>query len=493
MIRHIRQVLAIGMVMFAAGVPGVCQEVVWDASMGGVYNEGGNSGLQTSDGGYLIIGSTFSFGAGKFDIYLIKISPLGSTAWTRTYGGIDTEYGYDIKETDDGGYVIIGSTRSFGNGGKDVYLVKIDSLGDPQWSRTYGGAGNDEGRAIIPTADRGFMICGSTDSYGAGYSDFYLIRTDSSGDTTWTRTFGGSGGEAGYGISRTADGGYVAVGSTGSFGEGYSSVYVVRVDSLGDSLWADAYGGSSADIGYAVTNCVDGGYLIAGGTASFGAGYTDAYLLKTDSLGIVEWQKAFGGAKDDRAYSICRSLDGGYLLTGTSESFGAGKLDIYMIKTTPSGDTLWTATFGGSNSDYGRMVFQEQGRNYILIGDSYSFSSGGSDVYVIKIRGETTPVNDVDFDCLPRGFELGQNYPNPFNLTTTIEYTLPRHSKVEISVYNILGQVVRQWRIDFKRAGTHSLQWDGTEDCGAAVATGIYFCRMIAGDFVETRKMVLVK
>lgn len=469
------------------------QKLIWEANHGGIYNEGGYAGLQTLDGGYIILGDSYSFGAGKFDIYLLKLSSAGDTIWTRTYGGSDTEYGYDIVGTADSGFIIVGSTRSYGNGKRDVYLIRTDSTGEIMWSTTYGGTEDDEGRSVRQTADNGFIICGTTNSSGAGYSDLYLIKTDSLGDTIWVRAFGGAGGESGFAVRQTHDLGYIAIGSTGSFGEGYSSVYVVRVSSDGDSLWAVTYGGNRADLGYSVEVTPDGGYLFAGATASFGAGSTDGYLVKTDSLGNLEWEQTYGGAWDDRLYSVCLAMDGGYLLAGTTDSYGAGKLDMYMIKTTPLGDTAWTRTYGGSESDYGRMVFQEQGRDYILIGESYSSSSGGSDICIMKIRGESTPVEEDDPYYLPSMYELAQNYPNPFNLSTTIRYTLPRRSVIELTIYNILGQVVREWSFGSKGAGVHLVLWDGRNDSGVDAASGVYFYRLTAGEFIETKKMVLVK
>jgi hypothetical protein len=469
------------------------QELLWSTYIGGVYSESGFSGLQTSDGGYIILGNTYSYGEGEFDIYLVQTDSVGNTLWTRTFGGSASDCGYDITVTSDNAYVITGSTKSAGNGKKDVYLIKVSLTGDTIWTRTYGGIEDDEGRSVRQTHDNGLIICGSTASAGAGYSDLYLIKTDSLGDTIWTRTFGGVGGESGMSVRQTADSGYMAIGSTGSFGEGYSSIYVVRVDVDGDSLWATTYGGNRADMGYSVTCTPDGGYLFGGATASFGAGYSDGFLVRTDSYGDTIWTCTYGGSKDERIYSIRPAWDGSYLLTGTTDSYGAGKLDIYMIKIAPNGDTIWTSTYGGSNSDYWRAIFQEQGGGYILIGDSYSYTSGGSDIYLLKIQGEMTAVEDDRNDLLPSGYELAQNYPNPFNTSTTIEYTLPQHSTVNLTIYNILGQVVREWQTKFRQVGIHTMNWDGRSDAGINVASGVYFYRLTAGDYIETKKMVLLK
>jgi hypothetical protein len=163
-----------------------------------------------------------------------------------------------------------------------------------------------------------------------------------------------------------------------------------------------------------------------------------------------------------------------------------------VIKTTMTGETIWTRTYGGSSSDYGRMVFQDRDGGYVLIGDGYSYSNGGTDMYLLKVQGEMTAVED-DISVLPERFELEQNYPNPFNMSTNIEYTLPHHATVKLTIYNVLGQVVREWPTEFRTMGSHIVQWDGRSDDGYNVASGVYFYRLTADDFIETKKMVLVK
>ncbi len=474
------------------GIPSYGQDLIWSTNYGGQYNEEGHSGIPTTDNCVAIIGSTFSKGAGEFDFYLLKINSAGDTLWCKTYGGADTEYGHDIKQTEDDGYIIVGSTQSFGLGRSDIYLIRTDSNGNKLWDKTYGGVGNDEGWSVEITSDDGFILCGNTDSYGAGYSDLYLIKTDSLGNTVWTRTFGGSGGESGNAVRQLADGSYIAIGSTGSFGTGYSSIYTVKTDSNGDSLWAKTYGGIKADFGSDVEIAFDGGLLFCGWTASYGAGFYDAYLVKTDPDGNFLWSQAYGGAKEDRAYSVQQAMDGGYILTGIKEGSGTSLLDMYVIKTDPTGNLIWERTYGGSKSDVGRVIFQEPNRDYMLIGHTYSYTSGGSDIYILKISGEATDAPENPY-AVPSGYELAQNYPNPFNMSTRIDFELPRISSVKLTIYNILGQTVRDWSYDMIFPGRNSIMWDGRDSFGNEIASGIYFYRLTAGEYIETKKMVLVK
>ena len=481
------------LLIILAPLYGHTQDLIWSVNYGGKYNEEGNSGLLTLDNNFVVLGSTFSDGSGEFDFYLLKINSAGGALWSKTYGGTEAEYGYDIQETDDGGFVMVGSTQSYGEGNSDIYLVRVDSVGEILFSQTYGGEEDDEARSVRITSDGGFIICGTTNSYGAGYSDLYLVRTNASGDTLWTRTFGGAGGESGFAVRQTADGGYIAVGSTGSFGTGYSSVYVVRLDADGDSLWAEIFGGDRADFGSSVEITYDGGFLITGWTASYGAGFYDVYLIKTDSDGNFEWQQTYGGPNEDRAYSIFQAMDGGYIISGTKEGNGAQLLDVYVIKTDPAGNLIWDETYGGAKSDFGMIIFQEPGRDYMLVGHTYSYSAGGSDVYIMKLQGEATAAPDDEPASIPSGFELAQNYPNPFNSSTIISFTIPVRSDATLTVYNILGQAVREWDYQFIPAGNYSVQWDGRNNYGMETASGVYFYRLSAGEYVETKKMVLIK
>ncbi len=470
------------------------QDIVWSKHYGGAYNEGGYALAQTPDGGYAAVGSTYSYGAGDHDLYLIRTDSLGDTLWSRTFGGSAADYGHDLFVTSDSGFIMVGTTLSYGQGKEDLYLIRTNRWGDPLWSRTFGGAQTDEGWSIRATQDGGYILCGTTSSSGAGYGDLWLLKVNAAGDSLWSKTFGGVGGESGFAVREAPDGALIAVGCTGSFGEGYSSVYAVKVSSSGDSLWARSYGGSRADIGYSVENTLDLGFVIAGSTASFGLGYSETYIIKLTSAGGLEWQNTFGGIKDDRAFAVSPTVDGGYILAGTTESFGAGGSDQYIVKVDPLGYGNWSKTFGGRQADYCRSVMVNGANSLVLAGYTFSNTSGGSDLSVTAVSTEgATDVYEPTESPLPVSFALAQNYPNPFNMTTHIGFTIPRRARIELSIYNVLGQLVRSFAPEILPAGTFSVEWDGASDDGRALASGIYFYRLISPDFVATRKMVLLK
>jgi hypothetical protein len=487
--------IAAGCVLIACGAGTVAsaQTVSWEASFGGAFNEGGYAGVHCSEGSYCIIGSTYSFGEGDHDVYLLKLDSLGEKVWAETFGGPATEYGYAMTTAPDGGFILVGTTTSFGAGSKDVYVVRTDPNGAFLWQRTYGGESIDEGWSVIATSDGGYLLCGTTSSFGAGSSDIYILRCDANGDLRWSKTFGGPNGEAGYAICAAPDGGYLVVGSTGSFGTGYSSVYAVRIDESGDSLWTAVYGGAKADFGYCATSTYDNGFLIGGTTASSGAGYSDAYLIKIDGSGFVLWEKTFGGAQDDLAYSVTQTEDGGVILVGKTDSFGFGKSDLYAVKTDETGYLLWEHTFGGSKTDFGRCALPFR-RSVLLIGYSYSYTVGGSDVYVVKLDEDApTDVDDDGSAPLPGRFTVEQNFPNPFNLETTIAFSLSRRSDVTIAIFNATGQRVREWELGSKNAGRHLFTWDGRTRDGNIAASGLYFYRIEAENRALTKKMLLLK
>ena len=260
----------------------------WNRTLGGSQNDLGMSVQQTSDGGYIIAGSTMSFGAGEGDVYLVKTDSQGRETWSTTFGGTQDDSGYSVQETSDGGYIIAGHTMSFGSGSADVYLVKTDSQGRETWNRTFGGSQDDLGYSVQETSDGGYIISGYTMSFNAGGRDGYLVKTDSQGRETWSTTFGGSGHDFGWSVQETSGGGYIIAGHTMSFGAGEGDVYLVKTDSQGRETWSTTFGGSQDDGGYSVQEASDGGYIIAGYTLSFGAGGRDVYLVKTDQGGEEE-------------------------------------------------------------------------------------------------------------------------------------------------------------------------------------------------------------
>ena len=219
---------------------------------------------------------------------MIKTNATGDTIWTKTYGGANSDYGKSVQQTSDGGYIIVGYSNSFGAGSNDVYLIKTNATGDTLWTKTYGGASSDYGKFVQQTSDGGYIIVGYSNSFGAGYDDVYLLKTNATGDTLWTKTYGGADYDYGKSIQQTSDGGYIITGGTYSFGAGSNDVYLLKTNATGDTLWTKTYGSISDDEGNSVQQTSDGGYIITGvNFIDDGTGDVDVLLIKTDVDGNV--------------------------------------------------------------------------------------------------------------------------------------------------------------------------------------------------------------
>jgi hypothetical protein len=259
-------------------------------------------------------------------------------AWRRTFGGMEADDGLLVQPTSDGGYVIAGWTYSYGAGSGDVWLVRTDASGNKLWDKTFGGANNDDGYSVQQTSDGGYIITGNTYSYGAGDADVWLVKTDASGNKTWDRTFGGAGDDQGNSVQQTLDGGYILAGLTTSYGAGGMDVGLIKTDSAGNEVWDKTFGGTGTDRGNSVRQTTDGGYVVAGNTNSYGAGSGDVWLVKTDASGNKVWDRTFGGTNSDDGNSVQQTSDGGYIIVGNTDSYGAGLADFWLVKTGPSGE-----------------------------------------------------------------------------------------------------------------------------------------------------------
>ncbi|NQS96982.1 MAG: T9SS type A sorting domain-containing protein [candidate division Zixibacteria bacterium] len=363
-------------------------DTLWTKTFGGLEHDYGYSVQQTSEGGYIIAGYTSSYGAGGDNVYLIKTEAEGYEQWSQTFGGNSYDYSESVQQTSDGGYIVAGYTYSYGAGYYDVYLIKTDARGNQQWYQTYGGSDWDYGYSVQQTGDGGYIIAGWTSSYGAGYGDVYLIKTDAGGNQQWYQTFGGNGWDYSYSVQQTSDGGYIIAGTTYTYGAGEGDVYLIKTDTEGFQQWSRTFGGGFDDWGYSVQQTSEGGYIIAGWTISFGVGNYDVYLIKTNAEGFEQWSQTYGGIDWDHSFNVQQTSDGGYIIAGTTYTYGAGEGDVYLIKTNAEGFEQWSQTFGGGYYDSGYSVQQTDDGGYIITGYTESYGAGSADVWLLRLEAE---------------------------------------------------------------------------------------------------------
>jgi len=305
--------------------------------------------------------------------------------WTTIFGGTLNDYFKSIDLTSDGGYIMTGYTESYGSGFYDVYLVKADQNGISQWETTYGYPTEDMGSCVVSTTDGGYALTG----HMIGLMNYYqmcLVKTDANGNLQIQETYGGEGDDRGYCLKQTYDGGYILAGvfESNTPSNNYNG-YLVKANPDGHPVWETNFGGTSHDEARGVAICEDGGYIVTGYTESSGAGGKDVYLVKVNSNGIVVWEQTFGGSGNDEGNSVLQTSDGGYLVGGYTESFGSGSWDCYVIKTNANGISEWEQYIGGPEMDACEQIEMTSDNCYVLAGRTANFGAENLDVLAVKI------------------------------------------------------------------------------------------------------------
>lgn len=463
-------------------------DTTWTKTFGGAMdNEYGFCVQQTTDGGYIVSGVASSFSDVAGDIYLIKLESNGDTTWTRAYGGNGYEWGAFVQQTTDGGYIITGQTLAFGAGDFDAYLVKINATGNIIWTKTYGGVGSEYGTAVQQTTDGGYIITGSNDNtFGFGASDFYLIKTDALGNHLWSKAYGDAGSEEGKAVKQTTDGGYIIAGtSENTLGPLGPNMCLIKTNSVGDTLWAKLYGGQMIDECFDVKQTSDGGYIMVGKSFSFSTnGDYDVYVVKVNNQGIVEWSKTYGGSSTNHneiGYSISQTNDGGYIISGESMfGFGVGLKNLYLIKT----DSLGNSGCNQANVATATSNYLPQ----VIATPTLSGTGGNMTMPATEVNSGTTITNLCV--SIPNGINEIRNelailvYPNPFEGSVVISFNENVQLK-SIKVYDLLLQEVFSKTIDNQIFNSNELNLDLNE-----LKSGIYMCEFKSENSSRTIKLI---
>ncbi len=450
----------------------------------------GYSSKQTFDKGYVIGGSTSAFGSGNMDMYIVKTDSMGIPYGQKTIGGINIDQGKCIRQTNDSGYVFLGYTNSFGAGGYDLYLVKMDTAFNVQWSKTYGGTDWDFGSCVEQTSDGGYILCGSTYSFGKGDEDYYLIKTNSTGDTVWTKTYGGIKEDVANSVVQTSDGGYILTGTSKSLGDTLGDIFTIKTNSSGDTTWTNKFGGPKLDYGNDILESMNGGYIIGGESQSFSSS-SDGIILKiasTGSAATLMYQTYL--AAFDNVESITEDATGRIGMTGKTvtggDSYGNGDVLFSMLKY----DFSWlnATTFGFNNHDIGFSIEPTEDHGFIICGLTNSFNNFLGDIYLIKTDtlGYATSVDNIVLTGIEKE-EISKNsefiiYPNPAADKLNISLVNTASSEPSsIILTDILGKEIGEFEIE-----NNSLSINTTD-----LSDGMYYLTLKNKKNSSTQKLVI--
>jgi len=443
------------------------------------YNEG-NSVQQTIDSGYIITGRTLT-SFNSYDVYLMKTNQSGLSQWSKKFNE-ENGVGNSVIQTSDSGFVVVGSIVRPSDGMMDLLLFKTNNIGEVVWRKVYGTSGkNDLGYEIRETKGNGFIISGTSYSNDQNQYSIWLIKTDENGDTLWTRTYSGKHSSTEYAsVQQTNDSGFVIASSLKNIYGGYR-MSLIKTNTIGDTIWTKTYFKDYESYGRSVQQTTDGGYILTGHLIS---STVDIFLLRINEFGDTLWTRTFD-IGDDFGMSIIQTIDKGFLICGYTYSNITYDFDDMLIKTDENGTVKWTKTIGTPQyRDIANTICQTFDNGFIITGAKKSISSY---TWLVKLNPEEiVSIEEPLFEL--KEFKIFQNYPNPFNPSTIISYQLPVASNVTLKIYDVLGNEVATLVSEYRYAGNYE-----TEFNAGKFSSGVYYYQLRAGSFVETKKMIYLK
>jgi hypothetical protein len=436
----------------------------------------GRDVLPTPDGGYLLVGMTQPSPADT-DLYVMKTDSLGNMLWSASFGGTNQEYPYQMVESGDGNYLIVGYTSSYGAGKYDTWLLKMGPAGNIIWTKTYGGADDDVGHSIIATTDGNFVIAGRSSSFHPANSEAYLMKVDPLGNTLWTQYYGGPQYETAHSVQQCLDGGYIFCGQTYSYGQGAGDIYMVKTDSYGNAVWSQTFGGTGIDDGNWILQNTDGTYIICAETSSTGQQKDyDVQVIKTDAGGNSIWSKLYGGSDKDISHMMQLTSDGGYVIAAISRSFGWVNPDMWIVKIDVAGNTSWTQHYGGYDHEHCYAVKQTTDGGYIALGHTLSYGPT-EQIMFLKLDGSGA----VSVEEPLAASNLFSVYPNPTEGKLNVNVNSANATSFKIR--NELGEIVYSEEVG-ANVGSKSID---LKDNGP----GVYFVSLNSKQYNSTKKVVV--
>ena len=419
-------------------------DTLWTRTYGGLYQDFAGDVEVTADSGYIVVGMSTIVG-GNGDCYVVKTNSAGDILWTQSYGGANYDCCWSIRQCEDLGYIMSGETKSFSADSQDLYLVRTDAIGDTLWTRIYGGIGEEFGACVQRTLDSSYIVVGKTSSFGAGMDDVWLLKIDRFGNIEWEKTYGGAVVDVGISVEQTTDSGFIIAGYTVSVDSFDSAdVYVIKTDKNGDTLWTRTFGGDCDERGQSVQLTADGGFILAGYTSSYGSGLTDIYLIKLNSIGDTLWTKAYGGSDLDQAYCIRETSNGDFIIAGVT---GTGNADVLVVRTDKDGNVKWTKTIGDSTPEIGQSVRETADGGFIIAGWDNKYGQGMEDYYLIRLAPDVG-IQDSESNKRKGKIQVLIS-PNPFTSMTNIRLIgTSKHRPATLTIYDSAGRFVKLVKLE---------------------------------------------
>jgi hypothetical protein len=436
------------------------------------YDQEGQDVLPTPDGGYLIAGYTTNSTQYDCDVYIIKTDASGNKIATKNYGGAKPDFPYHMIKTMDGNYFIIGYSQSYGGGDMDVLLLKVDQDGNQIWQKTYGGNGNDQGQDIIATSDGNYVIIGSSNT-GSSSQDMNLIKIDPAGNVIWSKLIGGGADDYGHSVQQCSDG-FIILGHTLSYGVN-GDAYLVKTDLNGDFVWSQLFGGVGYDEGAYINVNSDGSFTFLVRDSSNAGQDIDIRIIKTDGTGNTIWSKLFGGNKKDTPKMIQPTSDGGYIVAAISRSFGWINPDMWIMKFNNSGDTTWTRHYGGVNNEHCYVVREQPDGSYIAVGKTASYGPDMDPIFLKLNSNGTLAVGINEYVGNTPSVNL---YPNPSDGHFSVD--LSGFNANKITIADVSGREIFVKKPE-----------PGNTMNFALLKAGIYFVRCESKTQSVTKKLII--
>ncbi len=418
----------------------------WAKSYGGSGTDVINDVKVLQDGSIIAVGYTTSFGAGGKDVLIMKLNPDGDIIWAKAYGGTNDDVANEVAIASNGNIIVAGYTKSFGAGKKDVWILRLDTEGGIIWQKTYGGDGQDEASSIAVAPNGDIIVAGYTTSFGYYYA-VWVLKLDFNGKVTWARIFRGYHPNGVSDIALTSGEGIVLCGVNND-----EDAFVMKLNQNGDVAWAKSYGGSGTDVINDVKVLQDGSIIAVGYTTSFGAGGKDVLIMKLNPDGDIIWAKAYGGTNDDVANEVAIASNGNIIVAGYTKSFGDNQRDVLILKLSAHGDVNWTRTYGGNSDDgYWDVNVDVTLNNNIIIGsDTESFGVGGADAWVLHIplEGDMPGCNFChEFNISLSGTNLlaqsSQMFPTTLIIATGNTNIYPKLGDLEVTIqYSVVSLTI---------------------------------------------------